>query len=318
MYTHAIVLSVSAVVTLAFPQYVEPDEIPGHLDDAYQFAYAVASPEHGDYHGHQQSRDENGFTSGSYYLLGADGQWSQTIFADKGAGYQALYNQRPAGAPPPQVSEVSYQIFVHPGATAISAQGGAPAPPSAPEPLAPFGGIQQKSFSNLQNNQINQQPQRFNNQQVRQPVPRFQRETPVPESTQPQRFNNAQVRQPAPRFQREIPASESTIQVQQLQQPRVINSDSQFSESSPPVTVIDPRTNSKVTMVKVSPNSLPKGARSLAIPADLQSSPSTSSNLVMVPVRALPQRRPKSIFTTPISTLLRRFQPRPQIPPPRH
>ncbi|CAL4101087.1 unnamed protein product, partial [Meganyctiphanes norvegica] len=124
MYTAivAIVLSVSVVV-LGLPRYRQPAELEGHLDDAYQFAYAVASPEHGDYHGHQQSRDENGFTSGSYYLLGADGQWSQTIFADKGAGYQALYNQRPAGAPPPQVSEVSYQIFVHPGATAISAQG---------------------------------------------------------------------------------------------------------------------------------------------------------------------------------------------------
>jgi len=315
---------VSVVVTLAFPQYVEPDEIPGHLDDAYQFAYAVASPEHGDYHGHQQSRDENGFTSGSYYLLGADGQWSQTIFADKGAGYQALYNQRPAGAPPPQVSEVSYQIFVHPGATAISAQGGVPAAPSAPEPLAPFGGIQQKSFSNpqLQNNQINQQPQRFNQAQVRQPVPRFQRETQVAESTQPQRINNVQVRQPAPRFQREIQEPASTIQVQQVQQVQQparsarINSDSQFSESAPPVTVIDPITNSKVVMVKVSPDSLPKSARSLDIPANLQSSPSTSSNLVMV--RALPQRRPQrptSIFTTPIATLLRRFQPRPQLAP---
>merc|ERR1712215_583031 len=129
MYTQTItVLSMSVVVTLGRPQYVEPPEIEGHLDDAYQFAYAVASPEHGDYHGHQQSRDENGFTSGSYYLLGADGQWSQTIFADKGAGDQALYNQRPAGAPPPQVSEVSYQVFVHPGATAISAQGGVPQP----------------------------------------------------------------------------------------------------------------------------------------------------------------------------------------------
>merc|ERR1712121_135162 len=139
MYTQTIiVLSMSVVVTLGFPQYVEPPEIEGHLDDAYQFAYAVASPEHGDYHGHQQSRDENGFTSGSYYLLGADGQWSQTNFADKGAGYQALYNQRPAGAPPPQVSEVSYQIFFHPSATAISAQGGVPAPPEAPQPLTRF------------------------------------------------------------------------------------------------------------------------------------------------------------------------------------
>merc|ERR1712033_94630 len=169
MYSILIVLSMSVVATLGRPQYVEPPEIEGHLDDAYQFAYAVASPEHGDYHGHQQSRDENGFTSGSYYLLGADGQWSQTIFADKGSGYQALYNQRPAGAPPPQVSEVSYQIFVHPGATAISAQGGGgvPAPPQAPAPLVPFGGIQQKSFVNnqLQNNQITQT-------QGRQPLPR--------------------------------------------------------------------------------------------------------------------------------------------------
>merc|ERR1712215_278749 len=170
MYTQTItVLSMSVVVTLGRPQYVEPPEIEGHLDDAYQFAYAVASPEHGDYHGHQQSRDENGFTSGSYYLLGADGQWSQTIFADKGAGDQALYNQRPAGAPPPQVSEVSYQVFVHPGATAISAQGGAPAQPEAPAPIAPFGGIQQKSLvgSQPQNIQVNQR-QRPNNAQVRQ------------------------------------------------------------------------------------------------------------------------------------------------------
>merc|ERR1719369_2097373 len=88
--------------------------------------------------------DEYGHTSGSYYLLGADGQWSQTIYADKGLGYQTVYNQRPAGAPPPQVSEVTYQIFVHPGATAISAQGGgAPAPPPS---IQPFGGIRQDSL----------------------------------------------------------------------------------------------------------------------------------------------------------------------------
>merc|ERR1711970_92700 len=147
MYTFAAaaVLSVSVMTTLGRPQYVEPEEIPGHLDDAYQFAYAVASPEHGDYHGHQQSRDENGFTSGSYYLLGADGQWSQTIYADKGLGYQTVYNQRPAGAPPPQVSEVTYQIFVHPGATAISAQGGGEAPAPLPS-VQPFGGIRQESL----------------------------------------------------------------------------------------------------------------------------------------------------------------------------
>ncbi|CAL4142449.1 unnamed protein product, partial [Meganyctiphanes norvegica] len=159
------VLSVS-VVALGRPRYIEPAELEGHLDDAYQFAYAVASPEHGDYHGHQQSRDENGFTSGSYYLLGADGQWSQTIFADKGAGYQALYNQRPAGAPPPQVSEVSYQIFVHPGATAISAQGGTPSQP----PTGPFGVRQQKlkRNSSIRFNRNTQVPESSTTHQVAQ------------------------------------------------------------------------------------------------------------------------------------------------------
>jgi len=134
-----------SVGCLARPQnvYDERGE-PLYWDSAYQFAYAVASPEYGDYHGHQQSMDEYGHTSGSYYLLGADGQWSQTIYADKGLGYQTVYNQRPAGAPPPQVSEVTYQIFVHPGATAISAQGGgAPAPPPS---IQPFGGIRQDSL----------------------------------------------------------------------------------------------------------------------------------------------------------------------------
>jgi len=134
-----------SVGCLARPQnvYDERGE-PLYWDSAYQFAYAVASPEYGDYHGHQQSMDEYGHTSGSYYLLGADGQWSQTIYADKGLGYQTVYNQRPAGAPPPQVSEVTYQIFVHPGATAISAQGG-----GSPVPLPnaqPFGGLRQDSL----------------------------------------------------------------------------------------------------------------------------------------------------------------------------
>ncbi|XP_066950421.1 BCL-6 corepressor-like protein 1 [Macrobrachium rosenbergii] len=104
----------------------EPAETPGDADDAFQFAYAVASPEHGTYHGHQATRDQQGHTSGSYYALGADGNWRQTIYADKGQGFQALSNQRPAGSPPPQVSAVNYQIFVHPGATAISASGSGP------------------------------------------------------------------------------------------------------------------------------------------------------------------------------------------------
>ncbi|XP_064102480.1 mucin-2-like [Macrobrachium nipponense] len=104
----------------------EPAETPGHADDAFQFAYAVASPEHGTYHGHQATRDQQGHTSGSYYALGADGNWRQTIYADQGKGFQALSNQRPAGSPPPQVSAVNYQIFVHPGATAISASGSGP------------------------------------------------------------------------------------------------------------------------------------------------------------------------------------------------
>lgn len=186
-----------SVVTWGLPQYIEPAEIEGHLDDAYQFAYAVASPEYGDYHGHQQTRDENGYTSGSYYLLGADGQWSQTIFADKGLGYQALYNQRPAGAPPPQVSEVTYQVFVHPGATAISAQGGAEGPPAPP---APFGGIQQKSLvQQLQNNQITQG-------QNRQPTRRFNRNTEVQESANLQQL---QSQQPNPRFNRDIQVANS-------------------------------------------------------------------------------------------------------------
>ncbi|XP_066950422.1 calphotin-like [Macrobrachium rosenbergii] len=102
------------------------EETPGNLDDTFQFAYAVASPEHGTFHGHQSTRDEAGHTSGSYYSLGADGHWRQTIYADKGLGFQALSNQRPAGSPPPQVSAVNYQIFVHPGATAVSASGSGP------------------------------------------------------------------------------------------------------------------------------------------------------------------------------------------------
>ncbi|XP_064102482.1 uncharacterized protein LOC135212718 [Macrobrachium nipponense] len=102
------------------------EETPGNSDDTFQFAYAVASPEHGTFHGHQSTRDEAGHTSGSYYSLGADGHWRQTIYADKGLGFQALSNQRPAGSPPPQVSAVNYQIFVHPGATAVSASGSGP------------------------------------------------------------------------------------------------------------------------------------------------------------------------------------------------
>jgi len=163
MWTTALTVVVMSVMCLARPQ-VGADErgIPQFWDSAYQFAYAVAAPEYGDYHGHQQSMDEYGHTSGSYYLLGADGQWSQTIYADKGLGYQTVYNQRPAGAPPPQVSEVTYQIFVHPGATAISAQGsGAPAPPPA---VQPFGGIRQET---LVDPNINQQVRRVNRETIK-------------------------------------------------------------------------------------------------------------------------------------------------------
>jgi len=150
-----------SAVCLARPQNgVDERGQPLFWDSAYQFAYAVASPEYGDYHGHQQSMDEYGHTSGSYYLLGADGQWSQTIYADKGLGYQTVYNQRPAGAPPPQVSEVTYQVFVHPGATAISAQGSAPPPPSA----QPFGGIRQQSL--VDPNVAQQQGRRINREIV--------------------------------------------------------------------------------------------------------------------------------------------------------
>jgi len=295
MYSIIIVLSMSVVATLGRPQYVEPEEIPGDLDDAYQFAYAVASPEHGDYHGHQQSRDENGFTSGSYYLLGADGQWSQTIFADKGAGYQALYNQRPAGAPPPQVSEVSYQVFVHPGATAISAQGGVPTQPEAPAPLAPFGGIQQKSL-------VGSQPQNIQVNQRRRP-------------------NNAQVRQqPSSRFNRETQVSDSSIP-QQVQQSVRFNRDAQYSEVNGRQAIPDLQTSPSESsnVVVVEP---PRTARAQAIP-DMKISASTKSDVARA-VRALPPgtkysvvpvyRKPKSIFTEDISTLLRRFQPRPVIP----
>jgi len=155
----------SSVGCYARPQQLFDDRgVPQFWDSAYQFAYAVASPEYGDYHGHQQSMDEYGHTSGSYYLLGADGQWSQTIYADKGLGYQTVYNQRPAGAPPPQVSEVTYQIFVHPGATAISAQGG-PGAGIPPQAAQPFGGIRQNS---LVDPSIQQQAQgqRFNRETV--------------------------------------------------------------------------------------------------------------------------------------------------------
>ncbi|XP_068200459.1 mucin-5AC-like, partial [Palaemon carinicauda] len=132
------VICVAATVVTAHPvevTYSTPDltalrsesaETPGHADDAFQFAYAVASPEHGTYHGHQARRDQQGQTSGSYYALGSDGHWRQTIYADKGKGFLALSDQRPAGSPPPQFSEVNYQIFVHPGATAISASGSRP------------------------------------------------------------------------------------------------------------------------------------------------------------------------------------------------
>jgi len=288
------VLSVSVMTTLGMPQYVEPPEIEGNLDDAYQFAYAVASPEHGDYHGHQQSRDENGFTSGSYYLLGADGQWSQTIFADKGAGYQAIYNQRPAGAPPPQVSEVTYQIFVHPGATAISAQGGgAPAPPPVPAPLGPFGGIQQKSLQG--NNQVNQAQVRQQQQQ------------------QQQRFNNAQ------RFNRETQVAQSSNP--QLVQPSIrFNRDTQVSESA----------NSYKIPVEVSPDNVQTSARQPL--SDLQVSPSRQSNIVRVPAPHIPitafqpipvaravalpprqQPRRLSIFRQPISNLLKQFMPKPHL-----
>ncbi|XP_066950644.1 uncharacterized protein [Macrobrachium rosenbergii] len=139
MKTIALILCCTLVVR-AFPQgydysapggsavkgYAEPPETPGHADEAFQFAYAVASPEHGTYHGHQSTRDQEGQTSGSYYELAPDGNWRQTIYADKGLGFQAISNQRPAGSPPPQVSAVNYQIFVHPGATAVSASGGGP------------------------------------------------------------------------------------------------------------------------------------------------------------------------------------------------
>ncbi|KAK7021874.1 hypothetical protein SK128_001533 [Halocaridina rubra] len=127
-----LVLSVVAVTWSrpdSFERYGGNDsseETPGNLDDTFQFAYAVASPEHGTFHGHQSTRDDDGHTTGSYYTLGADGQWRQTIYADKGLGYQAVTNQRPAGSPPPQASAVSYQIFVHPGATAVSASGSGP------------------------------------------------------------------------------------------------------------------------------------------------------------------------------------------------
>merc|ERR1712121_112846 len=266
MYTQTIiVLSMSVVATFGRPQYVEPPEIEGHLDDAYQFAYAVASPEHGDYHGHQQRRDENGFTSGSYYLLGADGQWSQTIFADKGAGYQALYNQRLAGAPPPQVSEVSYQIFVHPGATAISAQGGVPTQPEAPAPIAPFGGIQQKSL-------VGSQPQNIQANQRRRP-------------------NNAQVRQqPSSRFNRETQVSDSSIP-QQVQQTARFNRDAQYSEVNGRQAIPDLQTSASNVAMAV--RALPPGSQYSVVPV---------------------YRKPKSIFREDISTLLRRFQPKPIIP----
>ncbi|KAK7021876.1 hypothetical protein SK128_001535 [Halocaridina rubra] len=135
----AIILCCTLAVR-AFPQgyeyaapssIVEEIETPGHEDDAFQFAYAVASPEHGTYHGHQSTRDLEGQTSGSYYVLAADGNWRQTIYADRSLGFQAVSNQRPAGAPPPQASAVNYQIFVHPGATAVSASGSGPLTPEA-------------------------------------------------------------------------------------------------------------------------------------------------------------------------------------------
>jgi len=170
MWTTICTVVLMSALCMARPQ--QPTDERGRplfWDSAYQFAYAVASPEYGDYHGHQQSMDEYGHTSGSYYLLGADGQWSQTIYADKGLGYQTVYNQRPAGAPPPQVSEVTYQIFVHPGATAISAQGGG-APPA---PLEPFGGIRQDSLvdPNLVQQQQAQQGRRLSRESSSQLLP---------------------------------------------------------------------------------------------------------------------------------------------------
>jgi len=288
MYSIIIVLSMSVVATLGRPQYVEPEEIPGDLDDAYQFAYAVASPEHGDYHGHQQSRDENGFTSGSYYLLGADGQWSQTIFADKGAGYQALYNQRPAGAPPPQVSEVSYQVFVHPGATAISAQGGVPQPPEAPQPLTRF------NRDILYSEPANPTGVDTNNLQR---SARFQAYSDL--ETSPSTNSNSIA----------VPVRASTAQRTARAQ-AITDLETSPSENSNRIVVQAPP---KVVM-----GPSPRTARAQAIP-DMEASASE----VAMAVRALPPgtkysvvpvyRRPKSIFREDISTLLRRFMPRPVI-----
>ncbi|XP_068209586.1 uncharacterized protein [Palaemon carinicauda] len=146
-----IILLISSIlaVTCAHPAADEngyddsSEETPGNLDDTFQFAYAVASPEHGTYHGHQSTRDDQGHTSGSYYSLGADGHWRQTIYADKGLGFQALSNQQPAESPPSQVSDVNYQIFVHPGATAVSSSGSGPFDTAAliGQPVASAGPI---------------------------------------------------------------------------------------------------------------------------------------------------------------------------------
>ena len=77
----------------------------------YQFSYTVASPEHGTYLGHQESKNSRGVTQGSYYLFGADGQWHQTIYDERGSGYHVITQNSPANKPPPQASSMSHSTI---------------------------------------------------------------------------------------------------------------------------------------------------------------------------------------------------------------
>lgn len=83
-----------------------------NIKSPYDFAYNVFIPESGNYHGHHQTQDENGRTSGTYYLMGADGHWHETTFSDFGGGFQALTRTRAMNSLPEMVKSADNGLAV--------------------------------------------------------------------------------------------------------------------------------------------------------------------------------------------------------------
>uniref|UniRef100_A0A8D8LWY6 Pupal cuticle protein Edg-84A n=1 Tax=Cacopsylla melanoneura TaxID=428564 RepID=A0A8D8LWY6_9HEMI len=88
-----------AAVTAQYAQYPNQYVRPGAYYDPsnaypdtpakYQFAYEVADPQYGDYHGHQEARDGD-VVQGVYFLGEADGTRRIVEYTADGNGFNAV------------------------------------------------------------------------------------------------------------------------------------------------------------------------------------------------------------------------------------